>query len=318
MADVLVVTEHLQGEFQDITFEMLGKGRQLAAALGGQCSALVFGNMRSKAAELGAARRVLAVGGSDDYNPAEYAAAVTSVVQDKAPAVVLVASTSMGMDLAPVVGTTLGIPVVAYCSALAADGDVVCTSQLYGGKMNTVSAVPTPAVIMVLAGAFDSAAGRVSGSPEVEDFSPAGGKTTGGAGKVRFVKIIEPAAADVDITQSGVLVAVGRGIGSKDDIELAEELAEALEADLACSRPIVDAGWLPKARQVGKSGLKVKPKLYLALGISGAPEHIEGMQSSATIIAVNTDEHAPIFDVAHYGLVEDLFDVCEELLEELE
>ena len=117
----------------------------------------------------------------------------------------------------------------------------------------------------------------------------------------------------MDITQSDILVAVGRGIGSKDDIEVAQELAETLNADLACSRPIVDAGWLPKSCQVGKSGLKVNPKVYIALGISGAPEHLEGMKDVSTIIAVNTDKNAPIFDVAHYGMTDDLFDICEEL-----
>jgi electron transfer flavoprotein alpha subunit len=134
---------------------------------------------------------------------------------------------------------------------------------------------------------------------------------------VRFRALIQPAAGDVDIVAQEVLVAIGRGIGKKEDIAVAEELAEKLHAAVAASRPIIDAGWLPKSRQVGKSGLKVKPRLYLALGISGAPEHIEGMKASATIIAVNTDKGAPIFDVAHYGLVADLFDVCEELIDAL-
>jgi electron transfer flavoprotein alpha subunit len=134
-----------------------------------------------------------------------------------------------------------------------------------------------------------------------------------GPSRVQFKELIEPEAADVDITQSDILVAVGRGIGSKDDIEVAQELAETLNADLACSRPVVDAGWLPKSCQVGKSGLKVNPKVYIALGISGAPEHLEGMKDVSTIIAVNTDKNAPIFDVAHYGMTDDLFDICEEI-----
>jgi electron transfer flavoprotein alpha subunit len=184
---------------------------------------------------------------------------------------------------------------------------------MYGGKMNAVTNVDGSAVTMILAGAFNADAGRISGSPTVEDFS-----ADFGAGKIRFKQLIEPEAGDVDITQSEILVAVGRGIGSKDDIELAEELAEVLDADMACSRPLVDAGWMPRARQVGKSGMKVKPKVYIALGISGAPEHIEGMKSSSTIIAINSDKNAPIFDVAHYGMTEDLFDVVEELVEELE
>ncbi|MCH7764642.1 MAG: electron transfer flavoprotein subunit alpha/FixB family protein [Candidatus Marinimicrobia bacterium] len=314
MGDILVITEHLKGEFQDITFEMLGKAKELAGASGGQCVAVTFGSMSGKAEELGAADSVISVGGNDDFNPESYAAAVQSVVSAKSPFLVMVGSTSMGMDIANPVATALEMPTVAYCGDIRANGDgFSCTSSIYGGKMNIVTNVEGPAVVMVLAGSFKAEAGRASGSLLVEEFS-----AESGAGKVRFKQLIEPEAADVDITQSEIIVAVGRGIGSKDDIEIAEELAEILNADLACSRPLVDSGWMSKSRQVGKSGMKVKPKVYIALGISGAPEHIEGMKNSSTIIAINTDKNAPIFDVAHYGMTEDLFDVVEELTEELE
>jgi len=130
--------------------------------------------------------------------------------------------------------------------------------------------------------------------------------------------LIEPEAGDVDITAAEKLVSVGRGIGSQDDIELAQDLADALGAAVSASRPITDSNWLPKTRQVGKSGVSVTPKLYLSLGISGAPEHLEGMKNSELIIAVNTDPSAPIFDVAHYGTTNDLFEVAEAMLEQLE
>jgi electron transfer flavoprotein alpha subunit len=314
MGDILVITEHLKGEFQDITFEMLGRAKEMADSSGGQCVAVTFGSMNEKAGELGAADSVISVGGSDDFNPESYAAAVQSVVSAKSPSLVMVGSTSMGMDIANAVATVLDIPTISYCTDInTSSSGFSCTSSMYGGKMNAVTNVDGSAVTMILAGAFNADAGRISGSPTVEDFS-----ADFGAGKIRFKQLIEPEAGDVDITQSEILVAVGRGIGSKDDIELAEELAEVLDADLACSRPLVDAGWMPRARQVGKSGMKVKPKVYIALGISGAPEHIEGMKSSSTIIAINSDKNAPIFDVAHYGMTEDLFDVVEELVEELE
>jgi electron transfer flavoprotein alpha subunit len=314
MGDILVITEHLKGEFQDITFEMLGKAKDLAGASGGQCIAVTFGNMNEKSGELGAADSVVSVGGSDDFNPESYAAALQSVVSAKSPSLVMVGSTSMRMDIANSVATMLNLPTISYCADMSASGGgFSVTSSMYGGKMNVVTDVSGSAVAMVLAGTFNADAGKSAGSPSVEDFA-----AESGAGKVRFKQLIEPEAADVDITQSDVLVAVGRGIGSKDDIELAEDLAEALDADLACSRPLVDAGWMSKAHQVGKSGMKVKPKVYIALGISGAPEHIEGMKSSSTIIAINSDKNAPIFDVAHYGMAEDLFDVVEELVEELE
>ena len=310
MGDVMVITEHMQGEFQDITFEMLGQARTLAS--GGSCSALVYGSMKERASELGAADRVLCVGGSDDFNPEAYASAALRVIQSETPALVLVGSTSMGIDIGPVLGASLNLPVVSYCSGIENSGDdFEFTSQLYGGKMN-INANASSAVAMVLAGSFQAEAGKSGGSVTVEevdgDFGP---------GRVKFRELFEPEAADVDITQSDILVAVGRGIGSKDDIEVAQELADTLNADLACSRPIVDAGWMQKSCQVGKSGLKVNPKVYIALGISGAPEHLEGMKSVSTIIAINTDKSAPIFDVAHYGMTEDLFDICEELRESL-
>jgi len=306
MGNVLVVTEHMKGEFQDISLEMLGRARQLAN--GGSCSALVFGTMKDHSSELGAADRVLCVGGSDDFNPEVFASAALQVIQAESPDLVLVGSTSMGMDIAPVLGVSLDLPVISYCSGIEKSGDgYEFTSQLYGGKMDVKSSAPK-AVAMVLAGSFSSDDGKSGGSAKVEDVS-----VEAGSSRIQFKELIEPEAADVDITQSDILVAVGRGIGSKDDIEVAQELAETLNADLACSRPVVDAGWLPKSCQVGKSGLKVNPKVYIALGISGAPEHLEGMKDVSTIIAVNTDKNAPIFDVAHYGMTDDLFDICEEL-----
>ena len=131
--------------------------------------------------------------------------------------------------------------------------------------------------------------------------------------RIRFRGLIRPEAGDVDITRESILVSVGRGIGEQDNLELVEALAAALGGAVSSSRPIADAGWLPRTRQVGKSGLRVKPKLYLALGISGAPEHLEGMRDAELIIAVNTDPRAPIFGVAHYGAVADLLDVVPAL-----
>jgi electron transfer flavoprotein alpha subunit len=129
--------------------------------------------------------------------------------------------------------------------------------------------------------------------------------------------MVEPESGDVDITAAELLVSVGRGIGSQDNLEEVQELADALGAPLSASRPVTDAGWLPKTRQVGKSGLKVKPKVYLTFGISGAPEHLEGMRDAELIIACNTDANAPIFDVAHYGTTVDLFDLVPALTEKV-
>ncbi len=315
-SDILVVVEHLGGKVSDITFEMLAMGRQLAQQAGGSLVAALVGGSDSMAGELGAADQVVTVGGEElaDFNPEIYGAAIEAVVKAKNPRLVLVGYTSMGMDLASTLAVKAGLAHAAFCVDVGMGDGIAAVSQLYGGKMNVTSELGAgPAVVSVLAGSAAADEGRIEGEPAQESLP-----VPEVAGKVRFKRLIEPEAGDVDITAQEVLVAIGRGVGSKDDVEVAEELAEALDAAVAGSRPLIDAGWLPKTRQVGKSGLKVSPKVYLALGISGAPEHIEGMKSSGTIIAVNTDKHAPIFNFAHYGMVADLFDVCEELTEIVE
>jgi len=169
-------------------------------------------------------------------------------------------------------------------------------------------------ICTVVGGAFGAAKWRADGTPEVIEVAPPAELDSL---RMTLQQVIEPQGGDVDITAADVLVSVGRGVSSQDDLEVVQELADALGAPLSASRPVVDAGWLPKNRQVGKSGLKVKPKAYLAFGISGAPEHLEGMRDTDLIIACNTDAAAPIFDVAHYGTTLDLFDLVPELVQEV-
>lgn len=315
--DVLVVAEHLKGEIQEVTYELLGKGRELAAATGGALQVALFGSkMEGAAASLGAADKVVYVDHEAlaDFNP-EAAVAVLAGVVDRAR-LTLIANTSMGMDLAAALAVRKALPLVAYAvDVTIEDGTVVATSQLYGGKIYAESVLAGAAsIVSVLAGSFPADAGRRDGAPEVERLdAPAALADL----RLRFKGLIEPGGGDVDITQHDVLVAVGRGIQSEDNLPMIETLASALGGAVCASRPIVDSKWLPKTRQVGKSGLKVKPKIYLALGISGAPEHIEGMKDAELIIAVNTDEGAPIFEHAHYGTTEDLFDIVPVLTEKL-
>jgi electron transfer flavoprotein alpha subunit len=217
--------------------------------------------------------------------------------------------TATGMDLAAWLSARLGVPCAAYVKNIGTDLTMSC--QAYGGKMAAdVTAEGDMAIAACLAGSFPVEAGHGS-TAATTIASP----VDLGSLKVKFVEAIKPAGGDVDITSQVKLVSIGRGIGGKENVELAEELAGKLGATVSCSRPVVDAGWLPRTRQVGKSGLKVKPKLYLMLGISGAPEHLEGMKSAELIIAINTDKKAPIFNVAHYGATADLFEVAEAMLE---
>lgn len=315
--DIFVVAEHIKGKLAEVTFEMLGKGKELANIKGGQLVAVLLGNgVKNLAGEMGIANQVIVVehANLENFNPETYSVALTEIVRVKSPAVTLIANSSMGMDLAAALSIKANLPLVAYAlDVKVEDGALVATSQLYGGKLNVESQFSAEgAVVSLLAGASPADKGRAAGSPAVVDFTPPASLNSP---KVRFKKLIEPEGGDVDITTKEILVSVGRGIQSVDNIPQMQELADVLGAALSCSRPIVDSKWLPKTRQVGKSGVKVKPKFYLALGISGAPEHIEGMKDAELIVAINSDPNAPIFDYAHYGVVGDLFDVVPVLTE---
>jgi electron transfer flavoprotein alpha subunit len=246
------------------------------------------------------------------FNPEAYAKVIEALVREKSPKVVMFGWTVTGMDVAAWLSAKLGVPCAAYAKDVRVEGgSLVVSCQAYGGKLTAeVTPEGETAILACLAGSFPAEAGQGSTAAQ-KIASPV---DLSGL-KMKFIEMVKPAGGDVDITAQTKLVSVGRGIGGKENIELAEELAAKLGAVVSASRPVVDAGWLPRTRQVGKSGLKVKPKLYLMLGISGAPEHLEGMKSAELIIAVNTDKKAPIFNVAHYGATADLFEVAEAMLE---
>lgn len=313
--DVFVLIEQRDGTVAESSFELLGKALELAETTGGNAVAVVLGDgVEGIAGQLGAAQQVIAINSASlaNFTPSGYVAALTPVLQQRGPLLTLCPNSAIGMDTAAGLSGALGWPLAAYAIDITAtDGRPVVTSQLYGGKINVESHFEGEhGIVTAWAGSFPADAGKREGSPEVETVAYEG--DTGG---VRFSKLIVPEGGDVDITKAEILVSVGRGIGDGDDIEMVEELAEALGGAVSASRPVVDAGWLPKSRQVGKSGLTVKPKLYLAVGISGAPEHLEGMRDADLIVAINQDPAAPIFSIAHYGVVGDLFDVIPELTE---
>ncbi len=316
--NVLVLVE-IRGEvLADVSLELLAAGRGLATATGGQVLALVLGqNGAVHAPALGAADRIVVV---DDpqlaaYSPEPFVAALQEVIAAEQPRAVLIGATSIGWDLAPLVSARLEAPLVTGCKEIRADGDGLrVTASFCGGKMMAeVEVKSSPAILVLLPGSFRPTG--EAGKAEVQRRALAAPLQPGA---VCFEQWILPEAGDVDITQQDVLVAVGRGIQQKDNLELAEELARALGGAVAASRPVVDQGWLPATRQVGKSGMTVKPKLYLALGISGAPEHQEGMKGAEMIIAVNTDSKAPIFDIAHYGAEIDVLDLLPALTEAIQ
>jgi electron transfer flavoprotein alpha subunit len=310
--DILVISEHMDGKFSDVSFEMVGKAKELAAAFGGQAIAVVLGSGVSAGIFASDSTSYVDDPNLAQFNPEAYGKVIESLVKEKSPRLVIFGWTATGMDLAAWLSARTGKPCVAYARDLCIENhSLIVNSQVYGGKMIAeVAPEGDMAIVACVAGSFPSEAGRGS-TPATQIASPV---PLDGL-KTKFVEAIKPVGGDVDITAQDKLVSIGRGIGGKENIELAEELAGKLGATLSASRPVVDAGWLPRTRQVGKSGLKVKPKLYLMLGISGAPEHLEGMKSAELIIAVNTDKKAPIFNVAHYGATADLFEVAEAMLE---
>ena len=314
--NVWVVADHWKGTISEATYEVLALGRSLADSLGVRLEAVLLGHgVRGLTASLGTADAVLYVDHPvlADATGQQASRALAALASARVPATILVPTTNVSWDLLGLLPGRLGAPFVNFCRDVEAiDGALQVSSLLYGGKMAvTVAAGPGPVVLAVLPGTRSPEAGRSAAVPAVEEVSVDLADDSG----VRLLEYQEPEAGDVDITQQDVLVAVGRGIGNEANLEVAEDLAAALGGAVCGSRPVIDQGWLPLVRQVGKSGVTVKPRLYVAAGISGAPEHVEGMKDSEVIIAVNTDAGAPIFSVAHYGIVDDATDVLEALAE---
>jgi electron transfer flavoprotein alpha subunit len=246
------------------------------------------------------------------YLPEAHQAVLTAAIQARTPDLVLVENTTHGYDVAAAAAAAAGLPFVGFCVGLSLeDGAGRSVSEIYGGQLQATARTSLPAVFAVNSAALREEP-RGTGRGERAELPPPAELDSV---RTTFVEPVEPPDEGVDLTAAELIVCVGRGIGGAENIEIAEELASALGAELGASRPVVDSGWLPKVRQIGKSGAQVRPKLYLGLGVSGAPEHIEGMQGAELIVAVNTDPGAAIFNVAHYGVVADLFDVADEMTE---
>jgi electron transfer flavoprotein alpha subunit len=313
--DIYVVTEHLRGQVADISYVMLAAARALAQGTGGNVTAILLGHNAQELAGDLAADRVLYVDDPAlaDFTSDAYLAALSALIGENKPRAVLLGHTSIGMDVASGLSARLGLPLVSQCQNVSRDGKFL--SQICGGKIMAEGDLPEPtALVTMVPGGYKPEEGQSAQPPEV---TPVAAPAFDGL-RVTLAQYIEPEAGDVDISKEPILISVGRGIQNEDNLELAEELAKALGGVVCSSRPVVDQGWLPTSRMVGKSGQKVKPKLYLAMGISGAPEHVEAITDSELIIAINTDPNAPIFDLAQYGAEVDMTDLMEVLTELVE
>ena len=312
--DIYVAIEHLRGQVADISFVALAAARVLAQGTGGEVVAVLLGHNAQGLADGLAADRVLYVDHSAlaDFTPDAYQKVMAGLITDGKPRAVLLGNTTIGSDVASVLSARLGAPLVSSCRTVSAEGKA--TSQICGGKILAEFALPDATTILtVIPGGYSPEQGQSKQAPPV---TPAAAPALEDL-RIALKQYIEPEAGDVDISKEPILIAVGRGIQNQDNIELANDLANALGGVVCASRPVVDQGWLPTSRLVGKSGKRVKPKLYLALGISGAPEHVEALGENAMIIAINTDPAAPIFQVAKYGAQIDLFDLVPVLGEQI-
>lgn len=312
--DIFVVIEHLRGQVSDTSFVMLAGARQLSQSAGGGVTAVLLGHNAQGAAGNLAADKVLYVDHAAlaEFTSDAYLTVLAGLIQEHAPRAAIFGHSSIGMDVASGLSAKLGLPVVSSCRNFTADGKYV--SQICGGKIMAEGDLPGPtALVTMVPGGYKAELGQSAQAPAVTSVpAPA----LDGL-RVTVKQYIEPDTSDVDISKEAMLVSVGRGIQNKDNIELANELAAALGCAVSASRPVVDQGWMPTTRLVGKSGKRVKPKIYLALGISGAPEHVEGMGESDAIIAINTDPNAPIFNIAKYGTTIDMFDLLPVLTEKV-
>ncbi|MBV9762001.1 MAG: electron transfer flavoprotein subunit alpha/FixB family protein [Acidobacteriaceae bacterium] len=312
---VLVVMEQRDGKLSRMSFEALAAGQQIAGILDVQAQAAVIGY--SDNAKIAGVERVFALDDPllTEYTPDGYTAAIEQLIQAQQPQAVVFPHTYQVRDYAPKLAARLGKVLISDVVAVKAEeASPVFVRQLFQGKLNAdVKAASEQQFVSIQAGAF-----RVSEAPAarapVERFPV---KLDASQIRSKPEAPFREAQRSIDLGAAEVIVSVGRGIKEKDNLPIVEALADVLGAELAASRPICDNGWLPMERQVGSSGQTVSPKVYFAIGISGAIQHLVGMKGSKTVVAINKDENAPIFEAADYGVVGDLFEVVPALVDEI-
>jgi electron transfer flavoprotein alpha subunit len=319
---ILLFIEQRDRVLSKTSLEALVPAQALAADLGQGLAAVVIGQAVSSVAQEVASRKLDSVYLVEDAALAEYTsdgyvAAFRQIIEKLAPNLVIMSHTYQVRDFAPRLAASLGKPLVPDCVTVRSEaGQPVFTRQVFQGKINAdvrVTASP-PVFATFQAGAYR--ADRAENGSQPAPVQTLAVDLSAASIRTRPQEKFQEAKQAVDLTQAERIVAVGRGIKSQENIPLIQELAGALGAELAASRPICDNEWLPMDRQIGSSGQTVAPKLYLAVGISGAIQHVVGMKNSATIVAINKDAEAPIFDIADYGIVGDLFEIVPALTTE--
>jgi len=318
---ILVIAEQRDGKLNRATWEAIAAAQQLAggmpikvAVLGAQAGAVAQEVASAAVAEVLVAEHAAL----EPYTPDAYASASRSLVESASPTYVLLPHTYQTRDFAPLLAARLRKPLITDVTAISGNGaDAAFLRPMFQGKL-AAQVKPVggpPAIVTTQIGAFRADAVQKGGPASVSKIDIQIDPSTV---RQKPEAPFREAKQAVDLGQAERIVAVGRGIKSQENIPLAEKLAKAMDAEVAASRPICDNGWLPMERQIGSSGQTVAPKLYVALGISGAIQHLVGMKGSRTIVAINKDAEAPIFEVADYGIVGDLFEIAPALITELE
>lgn len=322
---ILVIAEHRQGKWNNTSFETLAAAQQIAKDTSSTVSGLVIGKAVAGFADEFAAKNVAEVllvqhDLLDAYTPDGYCEALSQVINSSKPDLVLFPHTYQVRDFAPKLAAMLGKGMIGDCVGYRNEsGKLIFVRQMFQGKTaaDVTFQGAAPWFASFQAGAFraDLVAAHPSGKAPVNAVSV---DLKAEQIRTKPLDLFKEAKSAVDLTQAPLIVAIGRGIKAPENIPQAQALAKALGAEIAASRPICDEGWLPMERQIGSSGQTVAPKLYLALGISGAIQHVVGMKGARTIVAVNKDQNAPIFEIADYGVVGDIFEIMPALTEALE
>ncbi|MCM1261160.1 MAG: electron transfer flavoprotein subunit alpha/FixB family protein [Butyrivibrio sp.] len=332
---VYVFAQQVDNEVSSIAFELLGKAKDLAKDLNTDVTAVLIGsevgNLADKLAEYGADKVIVV----DDpelkvYRTEPYTHALASVINKYKPEIMLVGATAIGRDLGPRVSARVGTGLTADCTVLeigdfplqAIPGQeqkhnqLLMTRPAFGGNTIATIACPNnrPQMATVRAGVMQKIAPVKGAKAVVEQFNPG---FTPDNKYVEILDVVKAVTDTVDIMDAKILVSGGRGVGSPENFKILEDLAEVLGGTVSCSRAVVDSGWKPKDLQVGQTGKTVRPNVYFAIGISGAIQHVAGMEESDIIVAINKDADAPIFDVADYGIVGDLNKIVPKLTESL-
>lgn len=322
---ILVITEQRQGKWNNTSFETLVAAQQIAVDTGTTISAVVLGKGVANFAEDLAAKNIAEViliehDLLESYTPDAYCLALSQVIQSAKPDLVLFPHTYQVRDFAPKLAAMLGKGMIADCVSFHKEADkIVFVRQMFQGK--TVADVTfqgaAPWFASFQSGAFraDLLTAHPAGKAPINKISV---ELQPGQIRTTPLDLFKEAKSAVDLTQAPIIVSIGRGIKAPENIPQAEALAKAIGGEIAASRPICDEGWLPMERQIGSSGQTVAPKLYLALGISGAIQHVVGMKGARTIVAINKDQNAPIFEIADYGVVGDIFEIMPALIAALE